>query len=81
MLASIPVVPRKWRFRLVDFFVRMCRRLARERFIRPELATRKRFEALRFVFILGMTYPCTFIASRQVANAWHFMDLERLVIG
>src|SRR6185436_7332036 len=51
----IPAVPRKCRLFLVVFFVRMWRLNAIARFMLPLPRTRKRFFALDFVFILGMT--------------------------
>src|SRR5215813_9742449 len=46
--------PRRCRFALVDFLVRMWRLKAWPRLIDPLLRTTKRLAALFFVFILGM---------------------------
>src|SRR3954468_21592418 len=54
LLSWIEVPPRRWRFRLVDFLVRIWRRFALPRLMLPEPRTLNRFEALFFVFIFGM---------------------------
>ena len=51
------VVPRRPRFRLVGFFVRMCRRNAFERLMPPLPRMRKRLAAPLLVFIFGMVNP------------------------
>src|SRR5437588_289505 len=55
--AWTPVVPRNCRLFLVFLLVRMWRLNAIARLMLPLPRTRKRFFALDFVFILGMTAP------------------------
>src|SRR5664279_2016016 len=62
---STVTAPRRWRFVLVDFFVRMWRLNAWPRLTVPPGRTRNRFAALFFVFILGMTAPSLLAADRR----------------
>src|SRR3954471_10989988 len=55
LVASTPLRRRIWRFRLVDFFVRMWRLYAPARLMLPLPRTRKRLAAPRLDFIFGIT--------------------------
>src|SRR4030095_13938696 len=62
LLLWISVEPRRCRFDLVVFLVRMWRLNACERLIEPLPRTRKRFLAPDFVFILGIANSLLFAA-------------------
>src|SRR5262245_18676085 len=67
--AATPVVPRRWRLRLVFFLVRMWRRYARPRLIPPFARFLKRFAAPRLVFNFGIVQPLLILEPPATACA------------
>src|SRR5512135_2933004 len=67
LLSCTLVVPRRWRFLLVDFLVRIWRMKACERLIEPPERTLNRFAADFFDFILGTALLLSAIPSRRAS--------------
>lgn len=65
---------RNWRFRLVLFFVRICRRWEQLRLNEPDEVRLKRFAAPRFVFILGIVSKLRYLGVQDAVKVTFSWD-------